>query len=75
MGFSLFSDRVVQHSVTVIAVSSWFMLCWMVGRKVDDSIGVCMFMVDAKLESMVESVYCKVQICNNNTMFSGGGKM
>jgi hypothetical protein len=51
------------------------MLCRMVVRKVNGSIGVCGFMVVAKLESMVESVYCKVQLCNNIVKFSGGGKV
>jgi hypothetical protein len=75
MVFGLFGDREGQHSVNMIAVSSQIMLCWMVGRKVDGSIDMCGFMVDTKLEGMVESVYCKVQVCNNIVKFSGGGKV
>jgi hypothetical protein len=36
------------------------MLGGKVRRKVNGSIGLCGLMVDAQLESTVESVYCKV---------------
>jgi hypothetical protein len=59
----------------MIAVGSWFVLGWMVRRKVDGGIGLRGLMVDAKLESMAESVYCKVQVYNNIIKFSGRGEM
>jgi hypothetical protein len=37
----------------------------MIRHKMNGAIGLCGLMVDAKLESMAESVYCKVQVYNN----------
>jgi hypothetical protein len=51
------------------------MLDWMVWYKVDGGVSLRGLVVNAMLESVVELVYCKVQVCNNIINLIGGAKM
>jgi hypothetical protein len=50
-------------------------LDWMVGREMDGGVRLCRLVMNPKLESVVESMYCKVQICDNILNLFGGGEM